>query len=113
MATVTAEPTAENTTKVRAACAGTCVDKDVKEAAMRVEKAFQDAKTTVGTKLEDARMQAERLGKRGRYAVEDGIMEATHRIQRHPFNAVAIAFAAGAAFSFLAPHLIGRKGQGA
>lgn len=110
MATVTAEPGVESTTKVRAACAG--IDRDVKEAAMRVEKAFQDAKTTVEAKLEDARMQAERLGKRGRYAVEDGIMEATHRIQQHPFNSVALAFAAGSFCGFLGWHLI-RRGKAA
>ena len=108
MATVMAEPTVGNSTKVRAACAG--IDRDVKEAAMRVEKAFHDAKETVSTRLEDARMQAERLGKRGRYAVEDGILEATHRIQRHPFNSVAIAFAAGSFCGFLGWHLI-RRGK--
>jgi ElaB/YqjD/DUF883 family membrane-anchored ribosome-binding protein len=111
MATATVQPKAEEMTKVRAACAWTCADKDVKEAVMKVEKAFHDAKATASARLEDARMRAERLGKRGRYAVEDGIIEATHRIQRHPFHAVAIAFAAGSFCGFLAPHLIGKKGN--
>jgi ElaB/YqjD/DUF883 family membrane-anchored ribosome-binding protein len=86
-----------------------CLDRNVKEAAMKVEQALHDAKTAVGAKLEDVRAQAERLGKRGRYAVKDEIREATHRIQRHPFNALAIAFAAGSFCGFLAPHLMGRK----
>jgi len=118
MTTVKSEPAfsatnadAENIRSTGATCHAMRIEKDVKEAAMRVEKAFNEAKTTVNTKLEDARIEAERFGKRTRYAVEDGVREATHQIQRHPFNAVAIAFAAGAAVSFAAPHFFRRHAK--
>jgi hypothetical protein len=43
--------------------------------------------------------------------VEDSIREAEYRIRRNPLNSVALAFAAGAMVSFLAPHVMGKKGK--
>ncbi|HXP86770.1 MAG TPA: hypothetical protein VN841_18710 [Bryobacteraceae bacterium] len=73
------------------------------EAAKRIEKALNDAKTSVSARLEDGKTGAERLLKRGRYAVEDGIDEAAHQIRRHPVSSLAIAFSAGALLAFLLP----------
>ena len=68
----------------------------------------QDAKEAIAEKLEDGRIAAERLLKRSRYAVEDGLEEAAHTIKQHPFSTLAIGFAAGAALGFLVPRL-GKK----
>lgn len=48
-------------------------------------------------------MAAERLIKRGRYAVEDYSSETAHKIKQYPFRSVAIVFAAGAALGLLVP----------
>jgi hypothetical protein len=87
----------------------TCLGTDMKEAAKRVEKGLNDSKAAVSAKLEDGRIAAERFLKHSRYAVEDGIEDASHQIKRNPLGSLAIAFAAGAALAFLVPHLGGRK----
>jgi ElaB/YqjD/DUF883 family membrane-anchored ribosome-binding protein len=68
-----------------------------------VESTVRDAKAAVNAKLEDGKFAAGRLLKRGRYAAEDTVEEAAHRIKQHPFNAIAIAFAAGALLGFALP----------
>ena len=83
--------------------AATCCGQDAQEVAKRIEKGVNDAKAAVSAKLEDAKIAAERLFKRSRYAVEDGISESAHNIKLHPFGSLAIAFAAGAALGFLVP----------
>jgi ElaB/YqjD/DUF883 family membrane-anchored ribosome-binding protein len=98
MKNVLDEPKVESNPNVRSACAGFC---DPQELAERMEKGVDEAKAAVSEKLEDGQRAAERLMKRGRYAVEDGVSEAAHHIKRHPGSSVAIAFAAGAALSFL------------
>ena len=90
-------------TEARSGCAGTCCGRDAAEVAKRFEKGVKDAKAAVSAKLEDGKVAAERLLKRGRYAVEDGISETAHRVKRHPFGSLAIAFAAGAALALLVP----------
>lgn len=90
------------------ACAGTCFANEFRDMAARVEKGVKQVKTTASETLEDGKVAAERLLKRGRYAVEDGVEEAAHQIKRNPLTALAIAFAAGAALGLLAPRM-GRK----
>ena len=87
--------------ETRAGCAGTYSRTDMEEAAKRVEKSLND----FSEKLEDGRIAAERLLKRSRYAVEDRLEDTARQIKRNPLGSLAIAFAAGAAFAFLAPHL--------
>ena len=70
-----------------------------------MEKTFNDSKQDFSAKLEDGRAAAERLLKRSRYAMEDGIEETAHRIKRHPLGFFAIAFTAGAALGLLVPYL--------
>jgi hypothetical protein len=93
----------QKTTEARTGCAGTCFGTEIQEAAKLVEKGLNDSKAAVSATLEDGKIAGERLLKRGRFAVEDGISEAAHNIKRHPFGFLAIAFAAGAALGFLAP----------
>jgi len=78
---------------------------DVKKAAKRAEKGLNGWKASVSANLEDGKIAAERLLKRGRYALEDGIEETAHQIKRNPLGSVAVAFAAGAAMALLVPHL--------
>ena len=103
MKSVLDEAKVERGTEARAGCAATCCGQDAEGVAKRIEKGLNDAKAAVSEKLEVGKITAERLLKRGRYRVEDGIVEAAHNIKRHPFGSIAIAFAAGAALAFLVP----------
>lgn len=105
METFAPDASAERSTEAQAACEGTCLGTDLKEAARRFEKGLNDSKAAASAKLKDARIAADRLVKLTRYAVEDGIEETTHQIKRHPLGSLAIAFAAGAALGFLIPRL--------
>jgi ElaB/YqjD/DUF883 family membrane-anchored ribosome-binding protein len=75
-----------------------------------VEDVVEDVKDTVSAQLEDSKFQAERLLRKGRCAVEDEIEEVAHKVKRNvrrdPLHFLAIAFGAGAAFGFLAVHLL-------
>ena len=105
------EPRAERPPSVCAGACGrcaTCLGKEVKEAARRVEKGVNDAKAAVSETLDDGVTAARRLLKRSRYTVEDGLEEAAHNIKRHPFSSLAIGFAAGAALGLLVPRF-GKK----
>jgi len=103
MKSVVDESRADSSAQARSGCAANCCGHDVEEVAKRIEKGVNDAKAAVSAKLEDGKIAAERLVKRGRYALEDGISEAAHNIKRHPFGSLAVAFAAGAALAFLIP----------
>jgi len=89
--------------KVDRSVGAACCEFDTKEVAKKIEKGIHDAKAVVSAKLEDGKFAADRLVKRGRHMVEDGLDETETTIKHHPFGAVAAAFAAGAAIGFLAP----------
>ncbi len=110
MKSVLEETTAETGSEARRGRAG--CGQDVHELGKRIERAVDDAKGAVSAKLADGKFTAEHLLKRGRYAAEDGLEEAVHTIKRNPLGAVAIAFAAGAAWGFLVPRLTKRPAQG-
>ncbi len=76
---------------------------DAEEVAKRIEQGVNDAKAALSAKLEDGKIAAERMLKRSRYAVEDGVSETAHMVKRHPFGSLAVAFAAGAALALLVP----------
>ena len=61
-------------------------------------------------KIEDGRIAAERMLRRSRNAVEDGVDTAVHQVKRNPVSSVLLAFAAGARVGLVAPHL-GRRGR--
>jgi ElaB/YqjD/DUF883 family membrane-anchored ribosome-binding protein len=68
-------------------------------------------KATVDHAVEDGVAAARRLAKRGRYAVEDFVDEAEHRVKREPFRAVGIALGIGLGIGILAGWLAGRNGK--
>ena len=71
----------------------------------RIKKGVNNATNAVSEKLKDGRIAAERLVKRSRYAVEDGLEQTAHNIKRNPFSSVAIGLAAGAVLGFLVPRI--------
>lgn len=72
-----------------------------KEKVQLLAKNVDRAKAAVSDTIEDGKMAAERLLKRGRYAVEDSVEERIHQIQRKPLKAVALAFTSGLVVGFL------------
>src|SRR4030095_1082345 len=58
--------------------------------------------------VEDARIEARRLAKRGRRAADDLLEETAYRIKRDPFRSVAITLAVGLGVGALAGWLAGR-----
>jgi ElaB/YqjD/DUF883 family membrane-anchored ribosome-binding protein len=58
-------------------------------------------KTEASQAVEDRVVTARRLAKRGRYAAEDLIDDAAHRIKRDPLRSVAIGLAIGFALGVL------------
>ena len=96
----------ENSSVEKGKAAGGCCgashcECDAKEVLKRIDKGVQGAKAAVSDKVMEAREEAARLAKGGRYAVEDGMSEATHKIKRNPLGALGMAFAAGAALGLL------------
>ena len=79
--------------------------KELKEMTGRIDKGVKKAKAA----LEDSKTAAGRFVKRSQYAVEDGVTELVHQVKRNPLSSLAIAFAAGAVFAFLAPRLGKRR----
>jgi hypothetical protein len=59
----------------------------VKEAAEQMDKLFETVK--------EGKRSAERLLRRGRFAVEDSLEEGTHQIKRNPLASVTATFAVG------------------
>src|SRR5215475_14352257 len=52
-------------------------------------------KSVASHAVEDAVTEARRFAKRGRYAAEDFMDDAAHRVKRDPFRSVALGFAIG------------------
>lgn len=59
-------------------------------------------KTVACHAIEDAVTDTKRLFKRGRYAAEDLMEDAGHRVMRDPLRSVAVGFAIGLAMGALA-----------
>ena len=81
--------------------ASTCDELTAKERVQLLAKTADRARAAVSDKIEDGKMAAERLLKRGRYAVEDSVEERIHQIRRKPLKAVAVAFTSGMVVGFL------------
>ena len=105
MKSVWAESKVDKSADARSGCTATCCGHDMQEGVKRMEKEVDKAKAAISAKLEDGKIAAERLLKRSRYAVEDGIEQTAHDIKRHPFRSVAIGLAAGAVLGFLVPRI--------
>jgi ElaB/YqjD/DUF883 family membrane-anchored ribosome-binding protein len=104
MANALDESTVKSNPEVEAECAA-CLGNEVKETVQRVEKGVNNAKAAVSGKIEDGKIAAERLLKRGRYVVEDSVDQTLHKIKRNPVRSLALAFTAGAVLGFLVPRL--------
>ena len=72
-----------------------------KEKVQLLAKNVDRAKAAVSDTVEDGKMAAERLLKRGRYAVEDTVEQQIHETRRKPLKAVALAFTSGMVVGFL------------
>ena len=59
------------------------------------------AKVLLEDIIEDGKRQAERSLKRGRFALQDCIVETTYRIKRHPWESICAAMSLGTAVGFL------------
>lgn len=98
----------ENTDgKTEAACLLT----GVKEAAEHMGETLSASKAKIVETLKDRQRSAERFLRQGRFAVEDGVEEGTHRIKRSPFTYVGVAFAAGTIAGILFGRLMAHGGK--
>jgi hypothetical protein len=59
-------------------------------------------KTAASHAVEDAVIDAKRFARRGRYAAEDLMEDAAHRVKRDPLRSVAFGFALGLSIGALA-----------
>jgi ElaB/YqjD/DUF883 family membrane-anchored ribosome-binding protein len=59
-------------------------------------------KTAASHGVEDAVTEAKRFARRGRYAAEDLMEDAAHRVKRDPLRSVAFGFALGLSIGALA-----------
>ena len=59
-------------------------------------------KTAASHAVEDAVTEAKRFAKRGRYAAEDLMEDAAHRVKRDPLRSVAFGFVLGLSLGALA-----------
>ena len=89
----------------------TCDELTAKEKVELLAKSVDRAKAAVSDTIEDGKMAAERLLKRGRYAVEDTVEQRIHDIRRKPLKAVAVAFASGLGVGLLVASVL-KKGRG-
>ena len=73
----------------------------VKETVARLGRGIDNAKAGISDRIEDGKMAAERLLRRGQYAVEGAVEESVHGIRRKPISSVVLAFTVGIAVGFL------------
>ena len=82
---------------------------EITDAVKRVEKKFNASTSAFLDTLEEGRISAERLVRRGRNAAELCLDDATYRMKRNPLAAAALLFGAGAMagvlFGLVAPHV--------
>ena len=78
------------------------------ERAAHLREGAEDLKERVEEVFEDAVSGAKRMVKKGRYAAEDLIDDAEHKIKKAPFGSVAVTFAVGVGLGLAAGVLITR-----
>ena len=71
------------------------------QSAKWLENNVRESLDTVAERLEDSRIAARRLLKRGRYAVENGVEDTAQNIRRNPFGSLTLASSAGVAVGFV------------
>jgi ElaB/YqjD/DUF883 family membrane-anchored ribosome-binding protein len=82
-----------------------------RERLMEVGGEVSRLKTEASQAVEDGVLSARRLARRGRYAAEDLIDDAAHRVKRDPLQAVAIGLAIGFGLGALAVWLATRNAR--
>ena len=75
---------------------------DVREQLAEVEDKAARLKTAASHAVEDAVTEAKRLAKHSRYAAEDLIEDAAHRVKRDPLRSVGLGLAIGLGIGALA-----------
>jgi ElaB/YqjD/DUF883 family membrane-anchored ribosome-binding protein len=75
---------------------------DVGERLVGVRDEASRLKTAASQTIEDAVTGAKRFTKRSRYAAEDLLEDAGHRVKRDPLRSVALGFTVGLAMGALA-----------
>jgi ElaB/YqjD/DUF883 family membrane-anchored ribosome-binding protein len=75
---------------------------DVGERLVGVGEEASRLKTAASHAIEDAVTEGKRFAKRSRYAAEDLMEDAAHRVKRDPLRSVALGFAIGLAMGALA-----------
>jgi ElaB/YqjD/DUF883 family membrane-anchored ribosome-binding protein len=68
-------------------------------------------KTAASHAVEDAVTEAKRFAKRGRYAAEDLMEDAAHRVKHDPLRSVALGFAIGLSMGALAVWVATREAK--
>ncbi len=104
MASALDESTVKTGPEVEAESAAS-LGNEIKETVQRVGEGVNRAKAAVSDKIQDGKTAAERLLRRGRYAVEDGVDQTLHKIKHNPVSSLALAFTAGAVLGFLVSRL--------
>ena len=86
---------------------------EIKDAVGRLEKSFDASRAAISQTLEEGRISAERLLRRGRDTAEGYLDDATYQVKRNPGTAVALAFGAGAIagalFGLVAPQVAKKR----
>ena len=90
----------------------TCDELTAKERIQLLTKSVDRAKAAVSDTIEDGKMAAERLLKRGRYAVQDTVEQRVHDIRCKPLKAVALAFTSGLGIGILVSCLLKKPRAG-
>lgn len=107
---MTTDEIVERAAQTRDALNGKLFGGGINDMTDQMEKAVNRAKAAVSEKIDDGRVAAERLLRRGKYVFEDGVDAAVHQVKRNPVNSVLIAFAAGALVGLVVPRL-GRRSR--
>ena len=90
----------------------TKLQEQVRETEGQIEETVRASKARAAETLREGKRSAGRLLRKGRFAWEDGVEEATHRIKHNPLIFVTAAFAAGTITGIFVGLLLRRGGKG-
>lgn len=103
MVTVPVESVPEKAPAARTEADNLVLSREIEAAKATAEREIARIQARVRRRIDDTGEAAKRMVRRSRYAVTDSVEEISHQIRKHPVGSLAIAFAAGAALSFLLP----------